>query len=138
MTIKSNRTFVDQLIKAGREEAKNIQEIKSVAAATPSVEINPPETKATKEIPDIVDEEPVVQKESSKTSTKGLVMLLAKRDVKDSEAVKIPRELHRELKVLASMSGITMMQMLGNLIEDFFNQNQKEITSYKRNFLNGK
>ena len=65
-------------------------------------------------------------------------MLLTKREVKDSEAVKIPRELHRELKLLASMSGITMMQMLGNLIEDFFNENQKEITSYKRKYLNGK
>ncbi|MFK2400573.1 hypothetical protein ACIXMQ_22280 [Bacteroides fragilis] len=58
--------------------------------------------------------------------------------MKDSEAVKIPRELHRELKLLASMSGITMMQMLGNLIEDFFNENQKEIISYKRKSLNGK
>ena len=65
-------------------------------------------------------------------------MLLSKREVKDSEAVKIPRELHRELKLLASMSGITMMQMLGNLIEDFFNENQKEIISYKRKSLNGK
>ena len=65
-------------------------------------------------------------------------MLLSKREVKDSEAVKIPREKHRELKLLASMSGITMMQMLGNLIEDFFNENQKEIISYKRKSLNGK
>lgn len=145
MATKSNsRTSVNQLILAGREEAKNVQEIKSVA--TPPTEEKDPETKVTNEIPAPVIEKPIIQEEpgtteqeTSKTSAKkGLAMLLTKREVKDSEAVKIPRDLHRELKMLASMSGITMMQMLGNLIEDFFNENQKEITSYKRKYLNGK
>lgn len=144
MKNKSNRTLVNQLIQAGKEEAKNVQEIKSVA--TPPTEEKVSEAKITNEIQDLAVEEPTIQEESGttepappKTSTKkGLTMLLTKREVKDSEAVKIPRELHRELKLLASMSGITMMQMLGNLIEDFFNENQKEITSYKRKYLNGK
>lgn len=145
MATKSNsRTSVNQLILAGREEAKNVQEIKSVA--TPPAEEKDPETKITNEIPAPAVDKPATQEEpgtteqeTPKTSAKkGLVMLLTKREVKDSEAVKIPRELHRELKMLASMSGITMMQMLGNLIEDFFNENQKEITSYKRKYLNGK
>ena len=30
-----------------------------------------------------------------------------------------------------------MMQMLGNLIETFLEENQKEIASYKRKYLNG-
>lgn len=144
MKNKSNRTLVNQLIQAGKEEAKNVQEIKSVA--TPPTEEKVSEAKITNEIQDLAVEEPTIQEESGttepeppKTSTKkGLTILLTKREVKDSEAVKIPRELHRELKLLASMSGITMMQMLGNLIEDFFNENQKEITSYKRKYLNGK
>lgn len=144
MKNKSNRTLVNQLIQAGKEEAKNVQEIKSVA--TPPTEEKVSEAKITNEIQDLAVEEPTIQEKSGttepeppKTSTKkGLTMLLTKREVKDSEAVKIPRELHRELKLLASMSGITMMQMLGNLIEDFFNENQKEITSYKRKYLNGK
>lgn len=145
MATKSNsRTSVNQLILAGKEEAKNVQEIKSVA--TLPTEEKDPETKITNEIQAPVIEKPAIQEEpgtteqeTPKTSAKkGLAMLLTKREVKDSEAVKIPRELHRELKMLASMSGITMMQMLGNLIEDFFNENQKEITSYKRKYLNGK
>lgn len=144
MKNKSNRTLVNQLIQAGKEEAKNVQEIKSVA--TPPTEEKVSEAKITNEIQDLPVEEPIIQEESSTTepeppktlTKKGLTMLFTKREVKDSEAVKIPRELHRELKLLASMSGITMMQMLGNLIEDFFNENQKEITSYKRKYLNGK
>lgn len=144
MANKSNRTSVNQLIQAGREEAKNVQEIKSVATSQTEEKVS--EAKVTNENSTLAVEEPVIQKESetvepesSRTSTKkGLAMLLSKREVKDSEAVKIPRELHRELKLLASMSGITMMQMLGNLIEDFFNENQKEIISYKRKSLNGK
>lgn len=139
----NNRTSVNQLILAGKEEAKSVQEIKSVA--TP--EEKAPEVKVVNEAPAPVTEELVVQEESTvqkvqetseTVAKKGLAMLLVKREVKDSEAVKIPRELHRELKMLASMSGITMMQMLGNLIEDFFNENQKEIASYKRKYLNGK
>ena len=144
MKNKSNRMLVNQLIQAGKEEAKNVQEIKSVA--TPPTEEKVSEAKITNEIQDLPVEEPIIQEESSTTepeppktlTKKGLTMLFTKREVKDSEAVKIPRELHRELKLLASMSGITMMQMLGNLIEDFFNENQKEITSYKRKYLNGK
>ncbi|MFQ8591516.1 MAG: hypothetical protein ACLSAW_17930 [Bacteroides stercoris] len=137
MATKSNsRTSVNQLILAGREEAKNVQEIKSVA--TPPAEEKDPETNVI-EKPATQEEPGTTEQETPKTSAKkGLAMLLTKREVKDSEAVKIPRELHRELKMLASMSGITMMQMLGNLIEDFFNENQKEITSYKRKYLNGK
>lgn len=144
MAKSNSRTSVNQLIQAGREEAKNVQEIKSVA--TPPAEEKIAETKVTNEIPVPAVEESVPQEESKTTeqevpktlTKKGLAMLLTKREVKDSEAVKIPRELHRELKMLSSMSGITMMQMLGNLIEDFFNENQKEITSYKRKYLNGK
>lgn len=144
MAKSNSRTSVSQLIQAGREEAKNVQEIKSVA--TPPAEEKIAETKVINEIPAPAVEEPVTQEETKTTeqeapqtlTKKGLAMLLTKREVKDSEAVKIPRELHRELKMLASMSGITMMQMLGNLIEDFFNENQKEITSYKRKYLNGK
>lgn len=144
MANKPSRTSVNQLIQAGREEAKNVQEIKSVA--TPLTEEKVSETKVTNEIPAPVVEESVIQEESCATepeaskilTKKGLAMLLTKREVKDSEAVKIPREFHRELKLLASISGITMMQMLGNLIENFFIENQKEITSYKRKSLNGK
>lgn len=140
MTSKSNnKTLVSQLIQAGKEQAKKVQEIKSVAEEQIS-ETKPVEDNSTiQTLEPAVPEDPVTtEPEVSKTASKGLTMLLKKREVKDSDAVKIPRELHRELKLLASMSGITMMQMLGNLIEDFFIENQKEIASYKRKYLNGK
>ncbi|MFK2400574.1 hypothetical protein ACIXMQ_22285 [Bacteroides fragilis] len=84
MANKSNRTSVNQLIQAGREEAKNVQEIKSVA--TSQIEEKVSEAKATNENSTLAVEEPVIQKESgtvepesSRTSTKkGLAMLLSK------------------------------------------------------------
>lgn len=143
-----NKTSITQLLQAGKQEAKNIQEIKSVAASPTEEEkpkaslpeITPPAPAAGETINK--EEEPIIQQESSETSVqiskKGLAMLLSKREIKDSEAVKIPRELHRELKLLASMSGITMMQMLGNLIDNFLEENQKEIANYKKKYINGK
>lgn len=136
MTAKpSNRkSSVTQLIQAGKEEAKSVQEIKSVA--TPKEEIVT-QIKVDNEISDPLIEEPaIISQEASKIQEKkGLTMLLTKREVTDSEAVKIPREFHRELKMLSTMSGVTMMQMLGNMIEDFLNENQKEIANYKKKFL---
>lgn len=141
---ESGRSSVNQLIQAAKEEAKKVQDIKSVAA--PPAEEKAPEPKITNENSIPVVQEPVIQGESSTAASevpptsikKGLAILFQKREVKDSEAVKIPRELHRELKMLAGISGVTMMQMLGNLIEDFFNENQKEITSYKKKNITGK
>lgn len=136
---KKSSSSIAKLIEAGKEEAQNVQEIKSVAA---SEQTEVPETGVIKEVPvQIIEEPEIVEQEDSKTpkaqERRGLSMLLVKREVKDSEAVKIPRELHRELKMLASMSGVNMMQMLGNLIENFFEENQKEIMTYKKRYLNG-
>lgn len=136
---KKSNSSIAKLIEAGKEEAQNVQEIKSVAA---SEKTEAPETGVGKEVPvQIIEEPEIVEQEDSKTpkaqERRGLSMLLVKREVKDSEAVKIPRELHRELKMLASMSGVNMMQMLGNLIENFFEENQKEIMTYKKRYLNG-
>ena len=35
------------------------------------------------------------------------------------------------------MSKVPMMQMLGNLLEAFLEENKKEIANYKRKFING-
>lgn len=75
------------------------------------------------------------KKESS--FPKGLSLLFAKREIIDTETIKIPREFHQELKILSTMSKVPMMQMLGNLLEAFLEENKKEIASYKRKFING-
>lgn len=149
------KTSMFALVQAGKEEAKKVQNIKSVSSQQTSEEKIPevlpevqPETSAAE--PDSVGvpiPEEVIQESEEKTeepselpkasSPKGLSMLLVKREVKDTEAVKIPREFHQELKMLSTMSKTSMMQMLGNLIETFLEENQKEIASYKRKYLNG-
>lgn len=123
----NRKTFVNQLIQAGKEEAKNVQEIKSVA--TPKEET----IQATVDTEFV--SEAIKEADAVSLGKKGLAILFSSREVKDSEAVKIPRELHKELKMLSTMSGVSMIQMLGNLIEYFFNENQKEITNYRRKFL---
>lgn len=141
----SGKTAMSLLIAAGKQEAKNVQEIKSVVSQS-IIENKDEDKEATSLIPESQvkmppEKETIVEEQTEKTEStapKGLEMLFYKREIKDSEAVKIPRELHRELKLLSSMSGVTMMQMIGNLIDNFLLENQKEISSYKRKYINGK
>lgn len=135
-----SRTSMFALVQAGKEEAEKVQNIKSVAAqvgeSTPVAgETTAPVAKENVEKNQEGNE--ITENPIEKDVLKGLSMLFTKREVTDTEAVKIPREFHRELKVLSSMSGTSMMQMIGNLIESFLNDNQKEIVSYKKKYLNG-
>lgn len=135
------KTSMFALVQAGKEEAEKVQNIKSVSTQTTEEKVPEVEELAPVTVPPIKKEEPAEKemKEDSHeaTSPKGLSMIFAKREIRDTEMVKIPREFHQELKMLSTMSKTPMMQMLGNLIESFLEENQKEIASYKRKFLNG-
>lgn len=135
------KTSMLALVQAGKEEAEKVQHIKSVSTQQTTEERFSEEEKTAQPVTTIIEQkEPIEQEvieESKTTSLKGLSMLFEKREVKDTEAVKIPREFHQELKMLSTMSKTSMMQMLGNLIEAFLEENQKEIASYKRKYLNG-
>lgn len=135
------KTSMFALVQAGKEEAEKVQNIKSVSTQTTEERIQEVEEPAPVASTPIEPEEPAKQEEMEEAhetaSPKGLSMLLAKREIKDTETVKIPREFHQELKMLSTMSKTPMMQMLGNLIEAFLDENKKEIASYKRKFING-
>lgn len=138
------RSVMSALINAGKSEEQKVQNIKSVASA--------PDLAAPEEISIIATAEeqypspaitaPQSEEELEKsntpkeTETNRLPLLFNKREVKDTEAVKIPREFHKELKILSSMSGTSMMQMIGNLIEDFLVTNKEEISLYKKKYMN--
>ena len=110
------KTSMFALVQAGKEEAKKVQSIKSVSSQQTSEE----------KIPE-------VQPEASTTEPAKVVAPVQE----DTETIKIPREFHQELKILSTMSKVPMMQMLGNLLEAFLEENKKEIASYKRKFING-
>ena len=78
MAKSNSRTSVSQLIQAGREEAKNVQEIKSVA--TPPAEEKIAETKVTNEIPAPAVEEPVTQEETKTTEQEAPYQCISQRE----------------------------------------------------------
>ena len=143
------KTSMFALVQAGKEEAKKVQSIKSVSSQQTSEEKIPevqPEASTTEPAKVVapVQEEEIIQENDNMTEEpsessfpKGLSLLFAKREIIDTETIKIPREFHQELKILSTMSKVPMMQMLGNLLEAFLEENKKEIASYKRKFING-
>ena len=139
------KTSMFALVQAGKEEAKKVQSIKSVSSQQTSEE-KIPEVQPAKVVAPVQEEE-IIQENENMTEEpsefpessfpKGLSLLFAKREIIDTETIKIPREFHQELKILSTMSKVPMMQMLGNLLEAFLEENKKEIASYKRKFING-
>lgn len=124
---------LDLLLKAGKDKEAEAQRIKSVAA-DPIPEVEQPLNKT--EYPIITEVETTSsEKTVNPSQKKGIDILFAKRDAEEMEAVKISRDLHRELKVLAGLSSCTMAQMLGNIVEDFLSENQKMISSYKKKMI---
>lgn len=129
----SSSLGLDLLLKAGKDKEAEAQRIKSVAA-DPIPEVEQPVNKT--EDPIITEEKNTSSEKTVNSSQKkGIDILFAKRDAEEMEAVKISRDLHRELKVLAGLSGCTMAQMLGNIVEDFLSENQKVISSYKKKMI---
>lgn len=132
MNTPKNKTAVSNLLRAGLEEARKVQEIKSVAA--PAITNVGSAEQAEEELIINLEEkqENICQKEVVK---KGIEHIFADRKINNTEGVRIPSEFHKELKVLAGLSGCTIVQMLGNILEDFLNENQKAISSYKRKMI---
>ncbi|TYK32814.1 hypothetical protein [Bacteroides pyogenes] len=123
-----SKTSVLALVKAGKAEAEKMQNIKSVI----------PSISTSEEIVDGITDYESDENLIKNKSNEGLEMLLAKKEIKDSESVKISRDLHRELKILSSMSGVSMMQMISNLIESFLEENKKEISAYRKKYFSSK
>ena len=138
------KTSMFALVQAGKEEAKKVQSIKSVSSQQTSEEKIPevqPAASTTEPAKVVapVQEEEIIQENENMTEEPSEFpeSSFPKREIIDTETIKIPREFHQELKILSTMSKVPMMQMLGNLLEAFLEENKKEIASYKRKFING-
>ena len=136
------KTSMFALVQAGKEEAKKVQSIKSVSSQQTSEEKIPevqPAASTTEPAKVVapVQEEEIIQENENMTEEpsefpessfpKGLSLLFAKREIIDTETIKIPREFHQELKILSTMSKVPMMQMLGNLLEAFLEENNLKL-----------
>ena len=112
------KTSMFALVQAGKEEAKKVQSIKSVSSQQTSEEKIPevqPAASTTEPAKVVapVQEEEIIQENENMTEEpsefpessfpKGLSLLFAKREIIDTETIKIPREFHQELKILSTM-----------------------------------
>lgn len=133
MSTKGKSPSMSSLLEAGIKKGEEVQQIKTVVSSETTSAIN-----STPEVAKQVKlEEPTqtIQRRSKKAAKKGLELLLSKREKQDTESVKIPREYHAELKVLAGMTGIGIVEMLGNIIEDFFEENRDAIDKFEEDFI---
>lgn len=135
MGAKGKSPALNNLLKAGEQIGESVQQIKTVVDAVPIVSD-----------PEFVSEEKVKQeapihppqKKVRKSSKKGLDLLLSKREKQDSETAKIPRKYHAELRTLSGMTGIGIVEMLGNIIESFFEENREAIDEFEEDFIKNK
>ena len=134
MATKGKSPGLTSLIKAGEKVSEKVQQIRSVVTdeTTSTLPLSPEVTETQEKV-----EEPMqtIQRRSRKSSKKGLTLLFSKREKQDTESVKIPREYHAELKVLAGMTGVGIVEMLGNIIEDFFEENREAIDKFEEDFI---
>ncbi len=133
MTAKS---AINGLLEAAKQESEKIQSVKSVAEA-PNQPAKPEQEPG--ESPAKVTE-PAQEAMSSPeggTGTASLEQLLKKREEKDNEIVRIPRSVHKELKILSSVTGIPIGHLVGNLIEAELKLHEKEITALKKKYIKG-
>lgn len=135
MVTKGKSPVMASLLKAGGEVSEKVQQIKSVVTdeTKSTLPISPPETVEKQE--KVEEPTQTIQRRTRKASKKGLTLLFSKREKQDTESVKIPREYHAELKVLAGMTGIGIVEMLGNIIEDFFEENREAIDKFEEDFI---
>lgn len=132
---------LEMLIKAGTAEEKKVQQIKSIIPnASSNLESSTDPEEVIAEIEQSTNIEDIANtpeiKDNKPTTKKGIEILLAKRELEDTEGIKIPRHIHRELKTLTGITGCTMMQMISNILEDFLKENEKEIIAYKKKYVN--
>lgn len=133
MKQNNKSTAFTGLLKAGMEEAKKVQEIKSVAGTAEIIEASASEEVAVQE-----ENLPVSLKDSEtskETAKRGIEFIFADRKINMTEAVRIPSEFHKELKILAGLSGCTIVQMLGNILDNFLDEKKKDISSYKKKMI---
>ena len=63
--------------------------------------------------------------------------LFEKSDKEDnrSEAVRIPADIHRKLKLLASCSNTSIALILSNILHEFFDSNETSIQNYIKSVI---
>ncbi len=78
---------------------------------------------------------PSASKEEKSNSSKDLNVYLSRRNNKSTEPTRLPVDIHKRLKMISVVAGISIEALVANIIEKMLQDNEKEINAYlKKNF----
>ena len=115
-----NKSSISGLLAAAQSAGHDIQNVKSVANAPEQAEApaSAPAPVAQTEQPQPKEAKPqAAETAKANADTDFASSILKKREEKDVEIVRIPRSMHKELKVLSSMTGVPIGHLVPNFIE---------------------
>lgn len=133
-----NKSSISGLLAAAQSAGHDIQNVKSVANAPEQAEApaSAPAPVAQTEQPQPKEAKPqAAETAKANADTDFASSILKKRDEKDVEIVRIPRSMHRELKVLSSMTGVPISHLVANFIEASMKQHEKDLTALKKKYI---
>lgn len=133
-----NKSSISGLLAAAQSAGHDIQNVKSVANAPEQAEApaSAPAPVAQTEQPQPKEAKPqAAETAKANADTDFASSILKKRDEKDVEIVRIPRSMHKELKVLSSMTGVPIGHLVANFIETSMKQHEKDLTALKKKYI---
>ena len=133
-----NKSSISGLLAAAQSAGHDIQNVKSVANAPEQAEApaSAPSPVAQTEQPQPKEAKPqAAETAKANADTDFASSILKKREEKDVEIVRIPRSMHKELKVLSSMTGVPIGHLVANFIEASMKQHEKDLTALKKKYI---
>ena len=133
-----NKSSISGLLAAAQSAGHDIQNVKSVANAPEQAEApaSAPAPVAQTEQPPPKEAKPqAAETAKANADTDFASSILKKREEKDVEIVRIPRSMHKELKVLSSMTGVPIGHLVANFIEASMKQHEKDLTALKKKYI---
>ncbi len=133
-----NKSSISGLLAAAQSAGHDIQNVKSVANAPEQAEApaSAPAPVAQTEQPQPKEAKPqAAETAKANADTDFASSILKKREEKDVEIVRIPRSMHKELKVLSSMTGVPIGHLVANFIEASMKQHEKDLTALKKKYI---
>lgn len=133
-----NKSSISGLLAAAQSAGHDIQNVKSVANAPEQAEApaSAPAPVAQTEQPQPKEAKPqAAETAKANADTDFASSILKKREEKDVEIARIPRSMHKELKVLSSMTGVPIGHLVANFIEASMKQHEKDLTALKKKYI---
>lgn len=134
---KKSKSSFDKLLEEANAVSTQVENIKSIANNSNGEIVTDPATDTEPQNSDnsnLVTNQEINSRVSNDNKT-DFEWFLNRRTVKDSESVRIPREVYKDLKTLSNITDSTMNSLIGNILEDFLKSYDKEIQNRKKRYI---